>query len=234
MKSLSFSNKGKRKTNQDLILIEELSPHSWLYIIADGMGGYSHGELAAKLVAENILGYLSSVKEVDQKEIQKAIDKANLAIKQVKKENDDEMGATVAGIVVDEKKVICFWVGDVQIYGFRNNELFFESRSHTLINKLKNNNSLKGPSQLSRYKHVVTRSVHGKIEDSKVSFEEFFEINSEDIFIICSDGVHDLLDGSQIQRLLFSSNSLEKTAQEIENYLIQEADDNFSMIGLNL
>lgn len=52
--------------------------------------------------------------------------------------------------------------------------------------------------------------------------------------MICSDGVHDILDGFQIQRILNSSNSLEKATKEVENLLIIEATDNFSLIGIKL
>ncbi len=234
MKNIEFSHTGKRKTNQDIVLTAELSPDNWLYVIADGMGGYFYGELAAKMVVENILAYLSSVKKLDQKEIQKAINKANLAIRQEREQSLEEMGATVGGFVLSKNKALCFWVGDVQIFGFRKNALFFESESHTLVNQLKKNNTIAESSKISKYKHIVTRSVQGKIEKSQIGFFELSDLAKDDILMICSDGVHDILDGFQIQRILNSSNSLEKATKEVENLLIIEATDNFSLIGIKL
>ena len=51
MKSIVFSHKGKREVNQDFVLVQNINPETYLHLIADGMGGYEHGEIAAKLVA---------------------------------------------------------------------------------------------------------------------------------------------------------------------------------------
>ena len=78
----SFSNKGKRKSNQDYLFSKSINPDCILNMVVDGMGGYEYGEVASKLVAENIHTYLSTVQEINEKEIQKAVNKSNLIIKQ--------------------------------------------------------------------------------------------------------------------------------------------------------
>ena len=72
-------------------------------LIADGMGGYSNGEIAAKVVSENILTFLSTVKDIKSNHIQKAVNKANLVLKQMKEDSQEKMGATIGGIILSKK-----------------------------------------------------------------------------------------------------------------------------------
>ena len=127
MKSIVFTHKGQRKNNQDFVLIQNINHESFLFLIADGMGGYQQGEIASKLVSENIIAYLSTVKKIDSNYVQKAINKANLAIKQLKDNNNINLGATVGGVILTKSDALCFWVGNVKIFHFKANNLQFPS-----------------------------------------------------------------------------------------------------------
>ena len=76
MKAIAVSHKGKRDINQDLILEYTSIDGSYLFAVIDGMGGYESGEIAAKIVGENIETYLSTVGTIDAFHIQKAINKS--------------------------------------------------------------------------------------------------------------------------------------------------------------
>jgi len=229
MKYYSFSHKGRRDTNQDFVLCRDIHPSVLLCLVVDGMGGYQHGLMAATMVAENIDTYLSAIQNVDNKQIQMSINKANLAIKQKSKDLGEKMGATVAGMIVSENLARCFWVGDVKIYHFREQELLFESMPHTLMEEVKKNGNITDVEKISKYRHVVTRSVYG----GKIPETEFFELTNltkGDILVICSDGVHDTLDGHRVQRMISQSGSLEKAIAGIQDYLKTSARDNYSMV----
>jgi protein phosphatase len=230
MRSITFTHKGKRDTNQDLVLIESITPKINLMLIADGMGGYEKGELAAHLVVDNVLTYLTTVNKIGLPEIQKAINKANLAIRQEKEKSNLKIGATIGGIIRKSNQAICFWVGDVKIFHFINNKLFKESTSHTLMNEVISNGSIKDPKQINKYKHVVTRSVQGEIALSQIESFNIENVGNEDLLIICSDGVYDIMDGLYIEHVLKSNNSIEESMVEIENQLLKYGTDNFSLI----
>ena len=230
----TFSDKGQRATNQDFILVSPIHSDYNLYLIADGMGGYGNGEQAAKIVAENILTYLSTVKEITEKEVQKAVNKANLAIRQYKQDKAEKMGATVGGVVLHANKGFCFWVGDVAIFHYQHKHLHFESQPHTLMNELRRNGSISDKAQLLKYKHVVVRSVQGDITLSQVDCVELDTLTNNDLLIVCSDGVHDVLDGYQIHQILNTSENVEAALMKIEQQLRVEAKDNFSLIALDL
>lgn len=230
MKLIKFSKIGKREVNQDYVLVQNINPETSLFLVVDGMGGYTDGEIAAQLVAENILTYLSTTKEVDVSQIQNAINKANLAIKQHSEKINDKVGATVAGTIIINNKAICFWIGDVKVLHFKNNKLITESVSHNLMNEVARNGSITDVKRLKKYQHVVTRSVQGDVKLSQVDYFEVEDINHKDMFIICSDGVHNLYEGLQFQHEINSSESYEVAFNRVEKRLTDEARDNFSLI----
>jgi serine/threonine protein phosphatase PrpC len=230
MNSIVFSHKGKRDINQDFVLTERINSTLELFLITDGMGGYENGETAAKLVAENVLAYLSTIKKVNEKEIQHGINKANLAIKQKIHDTGSKMGATAGGVVVFENQVYCFWVGDVMIFHFNKKKLQFESSPHTLINKIKKNGSLKSIENISKYRHVVTKSIQGEISHSTIDYHKFGRMTEEDLIIICSDGVHDIINGFEMEGILSANNSIRESLSIFEQRCFLESKDNFSLI----
>lgn len=234
MKSIVFSHRGKREVNQDFVLLQIINSGTYLYLITDGMGGYDHGEIAAKIVAESVLTFLSTVEIINESQIQKAINKANLAIRQLREKNSTKIGATLGGVILQANQATCFWVGDVKIFHYKNNRLIKESTSHTLMNEVISNGSIKDPKQISKYKHVVTRSIQGDVEHSQIELFTVENLDDSDLFLVCSDGVHDLYDGIHLQQILNTSDSNEEAFNRIEKRLLDDAKDNFSLIGLAL
>lgn len=233
MKSTIFSHIGKRKINEDFVLVQNINPETYIYIIADGMGGYKHGEIAAKIVAKNILTFLSTIEIINEVQIQKAINKANLAIRQLGQNNNTKVGATVGGIILQGNQAICFWVGDVKIFYYKNNILVKESNSHTLMNEIISNGSIKDVKQVSKYKHVVTRSVQGELDKSQMDYFIINDVSNDDLIMICSDGVTDIFNGLKIQSYLAEGISVKDLASKIEKILGDQAFDNYSGIFID-
>lgn len=232
MNPIIITNKGKRKINQDYILSQDINSESYLCLIADGMGGYTHGEIAAKIVAENISTYLSTLNQINPEDIQMGVNKANLALKQFIADSNEKMGSTLGGIIINNEASIYFWVGDVKIFQFRNNHLIYESRPHSLMEEMINNGSYRDNARVSKYKHIVTRSIQGERKNAKVEFYNPGKICKDDLLVVCSDGVHDILDGVQIQQILKSSDNFKQAIKKIEDKLLVDANDNYSMIGI--
>lgn len=234
MKSIIYTHPGKREVNQDFVLAQNLKSDVFLFLVADGMGGYENGEIASRLVAENVLTHLSTANNVEISDVQKAINKANLVIRQFREKSGQKLGATVGGVVLTSSQALCFWVGDVKIFHFKNSKLQHESNSHTLMNELLENSSIVDTKQLSKYKHVVTRSVQGEVDRSKVEYYLISNLSDQDSLILCSDGVTDVIGGVQMEQIFNSTRTHSEAMKFIENRLIKEAIDNFSMIFINL
>jgi serine/threonine protein phosphatase PrpC len=211
MTTLAVSHTGKRDINQDLILEYTAIDGSYLFAVIDGMGGYRSGEVAARMIRENIETYLSTVDTIDAFHIQKSINKSNLAIRQQNFALSENMGATIGGVILNGGCVCYFWVGDVKIFHFRNKKLLFESTPHSLV------------------KHVVTRSIQGDIKTSQAEISlNALQVKS-DLLIVCSDGVHDLYDGIQIENLLMKNKTFDDSFESMLSRLLLEANDNFSL-----
>ena len=228
----SFSNKGKRNSNQDYLFSKVINPDCTLHMVVDGMGGYEYGDVAAKLVAENIHTYLGTVKDVNEKEIQKAVNKSNLIIKQKSDDLNAKIGATLAGAIIFKDTAFLFWVGDVKIIHIRNQEVLFESHSHTLINQMIDNGNV--INKIERYKHVVTRSVSGNVKDCIIDCYSVSNLLPSDLIIIYTDGVSDILNSYQINGLFKISTSIQDGINQVETLCNIEAKDNFSMMAVQI
>ncbi len=218
---------GKRMVNQDLIYHREIAKSKELFLVADGMGGYKDGDLAAKIIIETFSK--NSISNIDQNVIQLTMNKANDEIKQARQQLNYKLGATIGGILLKKGSALCFWIGDVKIYQFRNNELLFESSPHTLMDEMLKNGSLTDLSQASKYKHIVTRSIQGNDEIIKPDYENI-NLLENDTVLICTDGVHDILNTINFLYYYRQASSLQQFSDNIENRCLNEASDNYSWI----
>jgi len=222
----TYSGKGKRVTNEDYILYKSLSETSSIFLLADGMGGYLHGDIASSLACNSISEYLSSNLEKDDipGSITQSIESANSAIRLKRDSLKTKLGATIAGALIDKDKAYLFWVGDVRIYHFRSDTILFQSEDHSLLNQMRKN-GIVSTTDLTRYRNIVTRSLMGDNFQDPLPLL-VAQVCPGDTLIICSDGlwqhwnVNALLNMPETELLNLLS------ANESDN------DDNYSIIRL--
>lgn len=225
MKVQQLTGIGKRLNNQDFIYIDRLESGASFFLIADGMGGYEKGDEAARIVTENIFTFFNYAESINKQNIQQAVQKANLAIKQFNNNNNIKSGATIGGIIVEENTVHVFWVGDVMIHQINKENILFQTQSHTLVNSLLGTESIKEEKYLEKYKHIVTRSISGRPSESSIGYQ-LIQFSESDSFIICSDGVHNTVSVEQILIYINQKNGL----KELESQFLKDAQDNYSII----
>ena len=231
MKVVSGTGIGKRVVNQDLIYHKEIAKNKDLFLVVDGMGGYEDGDLAAKIIVETISKNINN--SINQNIIQRTMNKANDEVKYIRQQLNHKLGATIAGILLGKGSALCFWVGDVKIYQFRNNELLFESRPHTLMAEMLKNGSLTDLAQASKYKHIVTRSIQGDEEIIQADYAKII-LYEDDVVLICTDGVHDLLDTESMEYYLRQTATLRNFSSEIDKRCQNEAKDNYSWVVIKI
>ncbi|NQU33708.1 MAG: protein serine/threonine phosphatase 2C family protein [Bacteroidetes bacterium] len=201
-----FSVKGSRKENEDYILSKHIANDISVHLIADGMGGYENGRLAAETVSNRIFEYLNSNIDYEDKNalINESIVKANNAIRDLTIKSGKTIGSTIGGCLIIENQASIFWVGDVKIIHVRNNEIQFESEDHSLINQLKKNRNIDNGLDLGSIRHVVTRSIKG--EGNKFSPDVVdIDVAPSDKIIICSDGILEISRIADIAKMNFNS-----------------------------
>ena len=226
-----FSVKGRRKENEDFILSKKIDQKLSLHLIADGMGGYENGKLAAETVANKIFDYLMNNKNEDNRieQIRESVVEANSAIKSIADESGKSLGSTLGGCFINQTKATIFWVGDVKIIHVRENKIQFESEDHSLINQLKKSGNIDSGLDLGSIRHVVTRSIKGEEDKFKPNVAEI-ELQLSDKLIICSDGILEISSLTDLSKINFSSDTeFEDFKNKYENN-----SDNSSLIVLEI
>lgn len=191
--------------------------------------GYDNGDIAAEMVIDSLTTFLSNSSQYNENVIQKAINKANLALHQYQEQHQSKLGSTLGGILISEKTAKTFWVGDVKILHYSNGKLCFESKAHNLNRELSKADNSNGSLNFSKYDHIVTHSIQGDVKKSVPSYQELL-LNKEDKLFICSDGLHNIIDPQTIQFLLNKEHSTDSLMVTIDKILQKETSDNASLI----
>jgi serine/threonine protein phosphatase PrpC len=228
MQVFKYTAKGIREINEDFLLNDFYSPSESLHLLADGMGGYSFGEVASSLTCKTISDYLSKNLLSDNIPacIKQSVDIANSIIHQKRIELCSKLGTTIAGAYITGNKAYLFWLGDVRIYHFRQSKVIFQSEDHSLINDMRKQGTV-SPLDIKRYKNIVTRSITGASHQDELPVVETSFIPG-DTLILCSDGMWQSWNIASIFNL--SEEELNKLFSEKES----SNDDNYSMLRLQV
>lgn len=222
----SYSGKGNRETNEDYIKSEIISDSISLHIVADGMGGYKYGEIAAQNATEAIFQFfeVNPIEHNIPQFIRQAIELANSIIFNLQKQYHTKLGTTIAGVLIINNTAYAFWLGDVQIQHFRDNKQLFISESHSLINEMKANGVVSAK-DIERYKNIVTKSLSGNTLDDNIPIIQL-QLLPEDVLCICSDGLYNSNDVYD----LISKQDVEivKALKLLEN----SNEDNYSIVKI--
>lgn len=171
-----FTQPGFDKVNEDYVCHEVLSSGIQAIAVADGMGGFSFGDIAAKLTADTIVSSLKDVGDFSQMDnrISDSIELANDNIRRECEHRKVRMGASVAVAVINGN--VCYYssLGNVRVYILRDKKLRLLTEDHT--------NRIAGQSYL-------TRCVNGRPFRHKIVVKSI-ELFSGDELIIATDGYY--------------------------------------------
>jgi PPM family protein phosphatase len=191
----------KRRRNEDAFV--ERPP---LFAVADGMGGAQAGEVASRLAAAALEDDADGATGPEERVVA-LIEEANRRVFQ--RANEDEaasgMGTTMTVALVDGDQVTIGHVGDSRAYRFRAGELEQLTDDHSLVAELVRSGRLT-PEEADTHpqRSVITRAVG---TDPDIDVDRFtVEAAPGDVYLICSDGLSDMLDERQI-RDVFSEHS---------------------------
>lgn len=218
-----------RSQNEDAIA---LSPTYGYAILADGMGGYNAGEVASamavKIAAEMLDEGLQSPHERDvprqphrsksiHRLLTESIQQANIAILDAARADHERegMGTTIVVALFQGDKVSIAHVGDSRAYRFRGHVLAQITRDHSLLQEQIDAGLIEPEwAPYSENKNLVTRAVGVELE-MQVEIHDF-QVEEGDIYLLCSDGLSDMMSNSEITEILSTSSlSLEEACEAL-------------------
>ncbi len=201
-----------------------------LFLVADGMGGHGHGDVASRVAVEAIVDHMDGAFErwssgegpdgADDRqmgvELEYSIHAAHRSVVTAVAEDPSlaGMGTTVVGMATTADGVVVAHVGDSRLYRLRSGDLTLVTDDHTWVNEQVKAGYLSAEQARSHpLKSVVTRAVGG---DHQVEVDrQELAVEDSDIFLICSDGLTTMLTDQEIHRLMMASDSLEDRCQNL-------------------
>jgi protein phosphatase len=221
----NVSDVGKRRPHNEDSTLSDLD--NGLVILADGMGGYKAGEVASAIAVTSI--HHRIVKDLKKTKlgafkpgavagstpgselVKKAITQTNSIIYNTAQKDPDchGMGTTVVVALFHDNQVIVAHVGDSRLYRKRGAEFSQVTKDHSLIQELINR-GLYTPEEAAKNapKNLVTRAL-GIDATVEVDVQEQ-ETHADDIYLLCSDGLNDMVGDEEIHLTLskYSGNLL--------------------------
>jgi PPM family protein phosphatase len=224
-----------RSHNEDSVACE---PACGLVVLADGMGGYNAGEVASGIAVSVVVTEVShrllnaSPVEVREKNgdelgvslLRDNIQKANASIYYAAQSQPQYagMGTTIVTGLFYDNRVAVGHVGDSRMYRLRGEVLETITRDHSLLQEQIDSGMISvADARLSKNKNLVTRAVG---IDADVEPEiHVHNVLPGDIYLLCSDGLNDMVEDDDIQSTLYA---LQSNLPLAASQLIQMANDN--------
>jgi len=201
-----------------------------MFLVADGMGGHGHGDIASKVAIEAIAANMAGVFDrwdigegLDESgerqhavELEYSIHAAHRSVVEAVVEDQTlaGMGTTVVGLIAANEAVAIAHVGDSRVYRFRDGDLSLVTEDHTWVHEQVKAGYLSSEQARSHpLKSVVTRAVGG---DHQVEVDvSVLPVDSGDVFLMCSDGLTTMLTDGEILDLMNAEGSLEDHCQQL-------------------
>ncbi len=239
------SHIGQRQQNQDTAIVTcgkvSLSGKGRLFAVADGMGGQPGGSIASRLACKGLNDYYQ--KELSEKgtlgsiEISRHLEEVILRIDRdlrrqgLRDRTLEDMGTTLSCLVVAGTHGIIVHVGDSRIYRLRNGHLTCLTVDHTFVQDMIFEGEVDPQkAHLHPLRHMLTRAV-GTGEPLELVDTRIDELKKKDCFLICTDGLYNVLTAACILDLLSRRVSASETAQTLVNQARQNgARDNITAI----
>lgn len=211
-----------RENNEDSVAFDDATH---LAVLADGMGGYNAGEIASGMatafIKSELSRWLSQAGEQAQTEqvrraIEICVDNANRSIFNASNSNSQYsgMGTTLVVGVFRGRKLILGHIGDSRCYRLRGNTLLQITKDHSLLQEQIDAGLVTlEQAATSANKNLVTRAL-GVEAVVPLELNEY-PVDAGDIYLMCSDGLSDMIEDATIASILQKGASLESMANEL-------------------
>ncbi len=216
-----------RTTNEDAYLEAR---EQGLWVVADGMGGHSAGDVASQTVIKNLVDFSRRNNLPDN--IDNLEDRLFISNSACRKHSTGKkvMGSTVAILFAYNQFCFFMWVGDSRIYRLRGGQLTRVTEDHSLVQEMRALGEIsEEEAAVHPSSNIITRAI-GVRSELFVDIE-YSTVESGDRFLVCSDGLYkDIRDG-EICDLLSIEVPVDKVAKKLVNTALERGGgDNITVI----
>jgi len=211
-----------RKNNEDSVAIDR---ENQVLVLADGMGGYNAGEVASAMATSFVKaelgrwmgdgGHAANSRDT-KRAMETCVENANRAIFNAASANPQYagMGTTLVMAIFQEGRALIGHLGDSRCYRLRGGRLEQITHDHSLLQE-QIDAGLLAPeqAQYASHKNLVTRAL-GVQETVLLEVKEW-PVQNGDLYLLCSDGLNDMLPEHRIAAILAQSHTLEKKAHSL-------------------
>ncbi len=205
----------KRKTNQDKVYIANngIGALPNLYIVADGVGGDSAGEVASDLAITSFCNYITEHVGVNLADanmvanlLTRGISHANYVVHQASnvEAKYKGMGTTFTVATIIDHCIYISHVGDTRVYAMNNKQIVQLTTDHSLVQEMYESGAL---AKEEKAKHPMNNYITRAIGASeKIKVDNFMcELTNVQYILLCSDGLTNMIDDQEIMNLVLSS-----------------------------
>lgn len=210
-----------RKGNEDSYRLDE---HAGIFLVADGMGGHAAGEVASRLAAEQTLGVLTSGGDADAEALlRSAFESSHRAIVECCQDDPATagMGTTLTVAVAGpDREIVVGHIGDSRLYHLSGGTMRQVTVDHTWVQREIDAGRVSPDAAGSHpLSHILTRV----LSDDEPSTPDIirFQIAAGDKLMLCTDGLHNMLDDEDLQDFL----ELDMDPEAIADCMLDGAND---------
>ena len=230
VRSVACSDVGlMRKQNEDSYLDR---PDIGLWVVADGMGGMSAGDVASRAIVAS-LNEIAAPPDAATllHEVRSRLAEVNTALRKLAAQRGPSVtiGSTVAGLMVRGGHLACFWAGDSRVYRFRAGELDRLTRDHSLVQDMVDSGLL-SPADAETHPNasVIQRAVG--VADELALDGVHARVLPGDVFLLCSDGLTRMVDDEELEAQL-GRGTIEEVSQALLALVMRRgAKDNVTIL----
>ena len=204
----------QRTANEDAMLVDD---QLGLYLVCDGMGGHASGQVASELAVRTVAQALKSEEHLADGEahpLVAALKAANRAVHERSQVDPacHNMGTTAVAVRVEDDLLHVCHCGDSRLYVLRDGKLNQLTRDHSLVNLYKDKPELEGQMGPAA-SNVIVRAIG--LEENVEIDHRVVAIEDGDVYLLCCDGLTDLVEDWMIREIMTSGDSLEVMSESL-------------------
>lgn len=228
-----------RTNNEDAFIAQSIwDGHHWLLVVIDGLGGHEGGEVAAAIARTAIISCVIRRLGQDCLDVIKgAVTEANNAIFNQRNKEYSNMGCVITAAILDleKKQLNVAHVGDTRLYEYKNKGMIKLTHDHSFVGGLEDNGHISEAEAMNHpHRNIIDRIVGDELKDSDTPrFIEaaIFPVSSGRQYLLCSDGLSDMLTSSQMSSVLQKNFNVKKKVNQLINLANKEGGkDNITAI----